>query len=192
MPSIVVVQFMFINYKSDVPLKCKKLAKSQRQAPISNWGDPNHRRIGMSADLSGFNVADLGLLWHHECHSVKITLPSHPVAAFPKSQNLAKIPENWHACGQNSRTCWNFASLPPWTCFTLPCPLDDEWGAAVSPIKPSGMPTTGRDCNELFCQQRGSECHTPSIRCLMAFGARLQDSILRPVDTSLLVSFAFL
>ena len=73
-----------------------------------------------------------------------------------------------------------------------PCPLDDEWGAAVSPIKPSGMPTTGRDCNELFCQQRGSECHTPSIRCLMAFGARLQDSILRPVDTQLLFSFAFL
>ena len=187
MPSIVVVQFMFINHKSDVPLKCKKLAKSQRQAPISNWGDPNHRRIGMSADLSGFNVADLGLL----CHSVKITLPSHPVAAFPKSQNLAKIPENRHACGQNSRTCWNFASLPG-PASTPPCPLDDEWGAAVSPIKPSGMPTTGRDCNELFCQQRGSECHTPSIRCLMAFGARLQDSILRPVDTSLLVSFAFL
>lgn len=43
-------------------------------------------------------------------------------------------------------------SLPS-SCLA-PSPLDEEWGAGVSSIKPARNANYGRDCNELFCQRR--------------------------------------
>ena len=99
------------------------------------------------------------LLWHHECHSVKITLPSHPLGAFPNSQNLAKIPQNRHACGQNSLTCWNCPPSPPCSCFAS----SPGWGMGCWCV-------FHKACLE--CQLRGAivmscfvsdgpACHTP-------------------------------
>ena len=111
-----------INYKSDV----QSMQPSARL--VTNW--PNLSRLQSSLRLQLMRATQLILesecplmwlcpmlltllLWHQKCHSVKITLPSHPVRAFPNSQNLAKIPQSRHACGQNSPTCWNCAPPPP-------------------------------------------------------------------------------
>ena len=50
---------------------------------------------------------------------------------------------------------------PPSGSYYVPCPQDEEWGAGVSSIKPSGMPTRGVIVMSCFVKSR-PECHTAS------------------------------
>ena len=122
----------------------------------------------MSADVASILLTLL--LWHYECHSVKIT----PLAALPMrfqspefSQNTSEPARVW------TKQPKLLKSHPPSGSYSVPCPQDEEWGAGVSSIKPGGMPTRGVIVMSCFVKSR-PECHTasPSIRCVMAFGAR--------------------
>ena len=112
----------------------------------------------MSADVASILLTLL--LWHYECHSVKIT----PLAALPMrfqspefSQNTSEPARVWTKQSKLLKS-----RLPPSPASTLfLCPQDEEWGAGVSSIKPGGMPTRGVIVMSCFVKSR-PECHTAS------------------------------
>ena len=110
----------------------------------------------MSADVASILLTPL--LWHYECHSVKIT----PLAALPMrfqspefSQNTSEPARVW------TKQPKLLKSHPPSGSYYVPCPQDEEWGAGVSSIKPGGMPTRGVIVMSCFVKSR-PECHTAS------------------------------